>query len=323
PAIFVKYANGKALGTIEESFIARLHKGEHFVFAGRVLELVRLREMTATVKRATSKRGVVPRWNGGRFPLSTQLAARVRARLASPDDSPEMRAIAPLLERQRALSLIPAPDELLVEQVRTTQGWHVFLFPFAGRLAHEGMGSLLSLRLARLEPRAVRAIVTDYGIELASEDPLTVDEPTLRDLLQTDGLVEDLLESLNLSELARRQFRVIARIAGLTREPFPGQRMRHVQASSDMFYDVLHEFDHDNLLLEQARREVLDSQLEIQRVRETLEATASMRIRLVEPGELTPFSFPLYAESLRATTVSTESWEDRVRKLGGRLASMA
>ena len=90
-----------------------------------------------------------------------------------------------------------------------------------------------------------------------------------------------------------------------------------------MFYDVLTEFDADNLLLEQAKREVLQTQLEVERVRTTLENLSSMRIRIVEPSSVTPFAFPLYAESLRATTVSTESWESRVRKLGGQLASMA
>jgi len=328
-AVAVRFSNGHTLGSIEESFITRLRKGERFVFAGRVLELVRLYQMTATVRKATGRKGTVPRWQGGKMPLSTQLADAVRARLGEASagrfDGPELAALQPLLERQRDLSVIPRPDQLLIETVSLRNGHHAFLFPFGGRLAHEGLGAVLSLRLSRLRPATVTAVVNDYGIELVTDDPVDLAEPEWRELLSPEGLVEDMAASVNESEMARRQFREIARIAGLTHQGYPGRASpaRHLQASSDMFYEVFEQFDPDNLLLDQARREVIEGQLEVKRLRETLEACAGREIVLRAPERVTPLAFPLFAESLRATTVSTETWEDRVRKMAVRMDAPA
>jgi len=317
----VQFQSGKVLGTIEESFITRLRSGDRFVFAGRVLELVRVREMTAFVKRATRTKGVVPRWNGGKMPLSTQLAAAVRRRIALADDGvyqgPEMATIRPLLERQKGASRLPRPDELLIERIATREGHHAFVYPFAGRLAHEGLGAVLSLRLSRPRPASFRATVTDYGIELFCEEPFEVSEQGWRELLSSDRLVEDLLESMNATQLARRHFREVARIAGLTHQGYPGamRPARQLQASSEMFFDVFEQFDPGNMLLTQAKREVLEGQLEFRRIRDVLDTLSQMKIVVVELDELTPMSFPLWAESLRATTVSSETWEQRVRKM--------
>ncbi len=320
-AVRVQYQRGRVLGTIEESFISRLQPGDRFVFAGSVLELIRLREMTALVRRATNRRGIVPRWNGGKMPLSTQLARAVRRRMAEAIagryDGPEMEAVRPLLELQQALSIIPAPDELLIETIETRDGHHAFLFPFAGRLAHEGLGAVLAQRVTRRRSSSVQAVVTDYGVELLSNEPMELTEDDWRSLLSTKNLIEDLLAALNSTELARRQFREVARIAGLTHQGFPGRLKpsRQLQASSDMFFDVFREFDPDNLLLTQASREVMNAQLEIRRLRAALEDSAGATIRLVRPGDLTPLAFPLWAESLRATTTSSETWEQRVRRM--------
>lgn len=324
-AVKVAYPNGKVLGSIEESFVARLNIGDRFVFAGKVLELKKLREMTATVERARSVVGAVPRWNGGKMPLSTQLAAAVQERLrraAGGDfEGPEMQAVRPLLELQADLSVIPTPDELLIEHGKVRGRFHVFLFPFAGRLAHEGLGAVLSLRLSRLSARSVTAVVNDYGIELSCDEAIETDAPTWQRLLVREGLMDDLLAAVNAAEFARRQFREIARIAGLTHQGYPGRnvRTRHLQASSDMFFDVFRDFDPGNLLLHQAQREVLDQQLELSRLDRALERAATMAIRVVETPVLSPLAFPLYAESLRATTVTSESWEDRVRKLSAQM----
>lgn len=320
-AVRVQYLSGRTLGTIEESFIARLRAGDRFVFSGRVLEFVRLREMTAFVRRARSTRAVVPRWNGGKMPLSSQLARAVRQRLSLAADgvydAPEMAAVRPLLELQRALSRIPEPDELLIERLRSRAGHHAFLFPFAGRLAHEGLGAVLSLRLTRAAPMSVTASATDYGIELRSDADFAPDEAAWRAVLSTDRLLEDLLEAANATELARRQFREVARIAGLTQTGYPGETRsaRALQASSEMFFDALTRFDPDNMLLGQARREVLEAQLEFRRLHDALLALAHARITIIRPDTLTPLSFPLWAETLRATTVSSAAWEDRVRSM--------
>ena len=324
-AVKVQFGNGRVLGHIEESFISRLNIGARFVFAGRVLQLKRLRNMTATVQRVTSTSGIVPRWSGGRFSLSTQLADAVLERLRRADegrfDTPEMDSARPLLELQQSLSLIPRPGMLLIESIETDHGHHAFLFPFAGRLAHEGLGAVLSLRLSRSSPRSITAVVNDYAIHLVCGDPIDLDETDWRAALATDGLVDDLLEAANAAQFARRQFRDIARIAGLTHQGFPGQSKSTswMQASAEMFFDVFSEFDPDNLLLTQARREVLDNQLEVARIRDALERTHDMDIAIVRPETISPLAFPVFAESLRATTISSETWEQRVRKMVGQL----
>lgn len=324
-SVKVQFGNGRVLGQIEESFISRLNPGSRFVFAGRVLQLKRLRNMTATVQRVTGTSGIVPRWNGGRFSLSTQLADAVLDRLRQADqgtfDSPEMQSVRPLLELQQSLSCIPTPGMLLIESIKTRHGHHAFLFPFAGRLAHEGLGAVLSLRLSRASPRSITAVVNDYAIHLECPDPIDLDEHAWRDALTTQGLVDDLIEAANAAQFARRQFRDIARIAGLTHQGFPGRAKpsSHLQASAEMFFDVFSEFDPDNLLLTQARREVLDNQLEVTRIRDALERTRERDILIIKPESITPLAFPVFAESLRATTISSETWEQRVRKMVGEL----
>lgn len=320
-SVKVAYANGRTLGTMEESFITRLRTGERFVFAGKTLELVQLRQMIATVRPAARGKGTVPRWHGGKMPLSTQLAEAVRVRLADAGrgrfEGAEMRSVRPLLELQGRVSRIPEADEVLVESIRLRDGFHVFVFPFGGRLAHEGLGAVLSLRLSRRVSATFTAVVNDYGIEIVTDEPIALDETAWRQLLSPKGIVEDLLASVNESELARRKFREIARIAGLTSQGFPGQARpaRQLQASSDMFFDVFMDFDPGNLLLVQSQREVVEGQLEVRRLREVLESCARQRLVLVEPETVSPLAFPIYAESLRATTVSGEAWEQRVRKM--------
>ena len=320
-AVAVKFANGRTLGSIEESFVSRLNPGDKFVFAGRPLQLVRLRQMTATVRPAKSTKGTIARWGGGKMPLSTQLADAVRERLARAGrgefDGPEMEAVRPLIELQASLSRVPAADELLIETINLRDGFHMFVYPFGGRLAHEGLGAVLSLRLSRRYPASITAVGNDYGIELVTDDPIGLTDTEWRVILSPDNLVDDLVDSVNESELARRQFREVARIAGLTSSGYPGERVssRQTQASSDMFFDVFNEFDPGNLLLDQARREVMEGQLEVQRLRDVLDACARRRLVIERPESVTPLGFGLFAESMRATTVSSESWGDRIRRM--------
>jgi ATP-dependent Lhr-like helicase len=335
-SMLVRMAGGKTLGSIEEGFIARLAPGDRFVFAGRALELDRVRDMTAFVRPARSMRGAVPQWGGGRSPLSTHLAQAVRGLLAGGGAgvaSPEMAALGPLLRLQARWSRLPEADALLIESVETPEGFHAFLYPFEGRLVHEGLGALLAHRLAAASPRTITVSANDYGIELLSGAPLSLDESAWRRLLSTEALLEDLLRCLNSTELTRRQFRDIARVAGLITPGYPGapRKARQVQASSDLFFDVFAQFDPGNLLLDQARREVLDQQLEAGRMRAALERLAGQRIAMVSPPRLTPLSVGLWAESLRTQQVTSESWGARVARMvamleseaGGRPASAA
>ncbi len=324
-SVLVKYANGRTLGSIEESFIGRLRPGDRFVFSGRTLELKRLREMTATVTRARSGSGAVPRWGGGKMALSSRLADAVLDRFARARagdfEGPEMTALAPLLTLQHERSRLPVPGELVIERLRTRAGYHAFLYPFAGRLAHEGLGAVLAHRIAQREPRTIRATSNDLGIELWCDEPIDLDERGWRAVLSPERLVEDVLASINASQLARRAFREIARVAGLVHQGYPGQRKRarHLQASSDLFYDVFREFDPSNLLLTQAEREVAEGHLDVRRLRDALDRLSGWDFALVELERLSPMSFPLFAEALRTTTVSTEGWDVRVRKLVARL----
>lgn len=316
----VKFATGSTLGSVEESFIARLRPGDTFVFAGRVLELVRVKDLTAHVRLAKSTRGAIPRWNGGRMPLSTRLARAVAQQLEAAANgeitSDELRAVMPILRIQARWSQIPIPDRLLIEQIKTRDGYHHFAFPMAGRTIHEGLSTLLAYRLTRQTPRTVSAFATDYGFELLSDEPLNLTVADWRALFTSDDLVPDVLACLNTTELARRQFRDIARVAGLIFSGYPGSKKstRQLQTSSGLLFDVFSEFDPDNLLLDQARREVLEQQLSIQTLAAKLEELNQQEIVITTPPRMTPFAFPIWTDRLR-TQVSSESWTDRVQRM--------
>ena len=330
----VKYLRGGKIGSIEEGFIARLKQGDHFLFGGRILEFVRVHEMTAYVKRATGSKGAVPRWQGGKMALSSELAqaALQQLRLAAlqRDEGPEMAALRPLLEIQQRWSALPAPDTLLVECLDSREGRHVFLYPFAGRAVHLGLGSLLAYRIARLQPATFSIAVNDYGLELLGPHTLDVDSlfglggaisgngagAADLALFSTDHLLEDVLASLNAGELAQRRFREIARIAGLVFQGYPGQpkSARQLQASSSLFFDVFRQHDAANLLLTQAQREVLEQELELNRLRATLLDLHGLRLSFQRPQRATPFAFGLMVERFREK-LSTEKLSDRVARL--------
>lgn len=320
-AIQLKYASGRNVGTIEESFISRLAPGDRFVFGGKVLELLRIRGLDAIVARSSKRSGAIPRWQGSRMPLSTKLAAAVRERLGLAHrgeyTGPEMQHARPLLELQKEVSRMPRPGVLVIERIKTRLGWHAFVYTFAGRLAHEGLAPLLGSRVTQRRTMTITTTQNDYGVELLADDELPATEAEWREVLSPNNLLDDLLRAMNQGEMARRAFRDVARVAGLTQPGLPGRQStgRQLQASSDMFYDVLSEFDPENLLLDQARREVLEGQLEVRRLAETLEDAQHMSIELVELPTMSPMAFPLYTERIRATHLSSASWESRVREM--------
>lgn len=327
-ALTVQYVSGGRLGTVEETFIARLRPGERFIFAGRTLELAEVRDLTAWVRRAKGRSSTVPRWMGGRMPLSTELAAAVRRLLEEARDGifagPEMEAMRPILELQARWSAIPAADELLVERLKSREGHHLFLYPFEGRLVHEGLAALLAWRLARLRPITFTLAVDDYGLELLSPDLAPLEEALAAGLLAPTGLAEDIPASLNAAEMAKRQFRDIARVAGLLFQGLPGQRKsaRHLQASSGLFYEVFAKYDPGNLLLHQAHREVLEQQLERSRLGRALARLAASRVTVLELARPSPMAFPLMVAHMREK-LSSESLADRVRRLQARLEKAA
>lgn len=302
-AILIKYANGHTLGTIEEAFMTKLKPGKQFIFAGKRLELIRFYKLTATVRNATKKtRGDVPTWNGGRMPLSSELASAVADKIRDPGEGKEMLAVAPILKIQADWSSLPSKDELLIEHTRTRDGEHLFFYPFAGRLVHEGLATLLAYRISNDISESVHVTQNDYGFSLTACSGLNLDEEIFRKCLSTERLYEDLEASMNTAEMARRQFREVARVAGLIIPQLPGRHRnnREVQVSAKLLYEVFQRYDKDNLLIKQASEEILSRQLEINRLKCTLTELSNMPFILQETSRLTPMAFPLWADRLSA-----------------------
>ena len=322
-----KGGGGKTLGSVEEAFIARLRPGDTLVFAGRVLELVRVENMTAYVRRSTARKAAVARWNGGRMPLSSELAEALVEQLDAAAherfDGPEMRAVRPLLALQAQWSALPTTGTLLAETFKSRQGWHLFLYPFAGRMANLGLANLIAWRVSRAQPLSVSIAVNDYGFELLS--PAQVDWARhLPQALGTTDLLEDVLASLNAGEMALRRFREIAQIAGLVFGGYPAAQKstRQIQASSGLFYEVFRKHDAGNLLLGQARDEVLSEELEIERLHRQLLKMSELQLDLRALERPGPLAFALLVEGMRET-LSTEKLADRIARMVAELEQAA
>jgi ATP-dependent helicase Lhr and Lhr-like helicase len=324
-AMKVAWLSGGTLGTIEESFIARMSAGDCFVFAGRVLEYVRTREMTAYVRAATKPKGRVVVWNGARMAFSSEMGEAVRTVLeragSGPGgslvlDSPELRAAGPMLDAQHRLSRLPERGRLLVERYRSREGHHLFVYPFAGRNVHLGLAGLLAWRLARDEPNTYSLAFNDLGFELLGAKPIATEALEDGRAFASEHLLDDVLASLNARELAQRRFREIARVAGLIFTGYPGAHkgLRQLQASSSLFYEVFRKYDAGNMLLAQAEQEALSQELELGRLRSVLLALAARPITWVELRAPSPFSLPLMVERLRER-LSSEKLKDRLDRL--------
>ena len=322
-AVTVRFVRGAVLGHVEEAFISRLKPGEVFFFAGRQLEFVRLREMTAQVKATTRKSSTVPAWAGGQMALSDLLSQQLRDEVDRCSqgtlDSPELQALEPLLQRQADLSSLPKADQLLLEVCRSREGSHLFVYPFEGRFVHEGLGFLWAWRLARHRTSTITVSVNDYGFELLAPKGYPFEELIELHgdaLLDVEHLDADLEQAVNLSELCRRRFRAIAQVSGLISQSMPGQNKTggQLQISAALLFDVFRKHEPDHLLLEQARREVLEEQLERHRLQAALERMASSQWlleRIPRPG---PLAFPLLVERLN-NRLSNESLLERVQRL--------
>jgi ATP-dependent Lhr-like helicase len=230
--------------------------------------------------------------------------------------SPELQLVRPLLELQSRWSGLPGPNEWLIEQIATREGYALFFYPFEGRLAHLGLATLFAYRLSHATARTFSLTANDYGFGLLSPTPLTLTLGELGRLLAAPGVEADMLAGLNAAELGRRQFREIARIAGLVFQGYPGEPnpARHLQASSALLYEVFAEYDPENLLLAQAVREVLERRLEAPRIAAALARLRRSRALLTRPARPTPFAFPLLVEMFREE-LSTESLDARVARM--------
>jgi ATP-dependent helicase Lhr and Lhr-like helicase len=318
----VKFMSGGYVGVIEEYFISRLDPGDVFTLAGRNLEFIMIKDMTAYVRKSTKKKSIVPSWNGGRMPLSANLGKKLRQMLdlsSLPEHKNfiELKELQPLLNLQRELSLVPKENELLIEQIETKDGFHLFVYPFEGRLVHEAMAAILAYRISRIQPITFSFAMNDYGFELLSDQPIPVDDTNVYELFSPDDLLNDIQRSVNNTEMAKRKFRDIAVIGGLIFQGMPGEKKkaRHLQSSASLLFNVLREYDKENVLLRQSYQEVLDQQMEEVRLRDMLQRIQTSHIRITFPEQLTPFCFPIKVDSMMRENLSSERLEDRVKRM--------
>lgn len=318
--INVRYNRGPTIGTIEESFITRLNPGETFWFAGRNLELIKIKDMSAFVQNSTKKSGKIPVWGGGRMSFSSNMSDMLRLKLTEIVEGKvkdvELLKLKPLLDLQVERSNIPRNDELLVEYFETNEGYHLLMYPMEGRLIHEGMAHLIAFRISQIESRSFSMAFNDYGFELLSDIPIPIEKALATDLFSVENLLTHVQASLNAGEMASRKFRDIAIVAGLIFRGFPGMpvRDRHIQSSSSLIFEVFEEYDKDNILLRQAYDEVIDHQLEMVRFRRLLESLQEKEIVFKKPLTPTPFAFPIMADRLRQR-LTTENVEERISRM--------
>jgi ATP-dependent helicase Lhr and Lhr-like helicase len=318
--IKVKYVRGGFIGNVAESFMTRMHPGDTFWFAGRSLEFVRIKGITAEVRKSNKERGPVPSWNGGRMPLSSQMSQMLRKKLNEAEsgvsDDPEIHFMKPLIDRQKMESILPTDTQFLIEQFESSDGYHATFFPFEGRFVHEGMAALIAYRISLLQPITFSNAMNDYGFELLSDQPIPVQDAIDTNIFSTDHLMDDIYASINSVEMGRRKFRDIAQIAGLIFNGYPGKNKKqsHIQASSQLFFDVFNDYDPSNLLFRQSFDEVTDFQLEEHRLRTALARINDQEIVVTKPVKYTPLSFPIIVDRARETLTS-EKFSDRIKKM--------
>jgi ATP-dependent Lhr-like helicase len=323
--LIVRYQKGGYIGTIEEYFISKLKAGDIFTFAGRNLEFIRIKQMQVHVRNSSKKSTKVPAWMGGRMTFSAQMSELLRnelysASLPNSEQSIEIKSLKTIFDKQRKDSIVPKPDEFLIETFQTHDGHHHIFYPFEGRAVHEAMGSLLSYRISLLSPITFSLAFNDYGFELLSDQKLDVQEILDNNLFTTDFLFDDLQKSLNSTEMAKRKFRDIAVISGLVFTGYPekGVKMKHLQSSSQLLFDVFKDYESDNLLYQQAYTETFEHQLEEGRLRLALERIAHQKFIWKQCEQPTPFSFPLITDRLREK-LSSEKLADRIKRMIAKL----
>jgi ATP-dependent Lhr-like helicase len=320
----VKFLSGGFVGTVEEYFISSLTPGDAFILAGRKLELVMVRDMNAMVRKSNAKNARVPAWMGGRLPLSANLGEVLRRTFQeaaiNPDKNELLAFLKPLFDKQKQVSYIPKQNETLVELIDTKDGYHIFVYPFEGRLVHQAMASLLAYRIAQILPITFSIAMNDYGFELLSDQPIPVNEDNIKALFSPEGWYADLQRSINAAELGKRKFRDIAVISGLVFQGYPGKyvKQRHLQNSTSLIYEVLTDHEPTHLLLQQAYNEALAQEVEVERLYASLERIHAGSIIIARPKQLTPFCFPIKVDSLREE-LSSEKLEDRIKRMQAQL----
>lgn len=323
----VKMLNGSYVGVIEEWFISRLNPGDSFIIAGKNVELVAVKEMEVMVKKSTAKKTIVPSWMGGRMSLTANLGSILRntfqqVAYAFTNNTIQklpvaLQALEPLFQLQQQLSVIPSNQETLIEYIATKQGYHLLVYPFEGRQIHEAMSALLAYRITKTKAISFSIAMNDYGFELLSDKPLPINTLNFYELFSNNNLLHDIQQSINATEMAKRKFRDIAVIGGLIFQGMPGQhkKAKHLQSSASLLFKVMEEYDSSNILLRQAYNEVMQQQMEEERLRNTLNRMVQNNIIVKTPPQPTPLSFPIIADGLNRNNISSETLEDRIKKM--------
>ncbi len=315
----IAYAKGRHIGTVEESFVSRLKKGDVFYFAGRQLAFFQMKDMTLYVKNARKKSSVVPVWSGGYLAISDRLSQYIRAEITQVKEgnvSAEVECIMPILAAQDRISHLPDANQFLVECCRTREGKHLYAYPFEGRNVHEGLGFLWAYRFSQLKKATFTVSVNDYGFEILAPKDYPFREMFSEAFFSTRNLYEEIKESLNISELTQRKFRGISQVSGLVFKGYPGSKKtaNQVQISSSLIYEVFTKYEPDNLLLQQAEREVIEGQMEAPRLTAALKRMRALELVWMDVKRPSPFGFPLLVERL-SSRLTNESLRDRIQRL--------
>lgn len=317
--IIVKWAKGKAIGMIEESFLTNLKPGDHFLFGGKQLQLVQYRDMTAYVRLAKHKQKHAAVWKGSRLPFSTSLGAELRKvceqKISLNSSDQEKFLLDQIIQLQQKFSYLPTTKQLLIELTKSQEGWHLFVYPFEGKIIHQGLALLVAHRLSKKASQTFTISTNDYGFELLSRKSFQ-EEMLTTELFSTQYMNEDIQELINTQEIGKRYFRDIARIAGLI---FPGYPHKHktnrqVQISSSLLFDVLQKYDANNLLLQQAKKEVLDIQFEKIQLKNCLTRLSQAQLMIKKLKKFSPFGLELFVERV-SDTLSTESLTERIKQI--------
>lgn len=308
----IKLLKGKHLGTVEESFLTQLKPGDNFLFGGKRLKLVQYRDLTAYVKLTNDVDTKAAVWGGTGLPFSAPLGSLLRQAMDEDETHDENVYLSQIFEIQNFKSHLPQDDELLIEIVKSREGWHFFLFPFEGKTIHEGLALLIADRLTQGTPSTLIISCNDYGFELLSKNRFD-EELITKDLFEWKNCYEDLQGLINLHETSKAAFREVAKIGGLVFQGYPGspKSNRQLQMSTGLLFEVLEQYDSENLLLKQAKKETLDKYFHENLFEDVLKRLQSSVLAIAYPKSITPFALPLFVERV-GQRVSTETLVSRI-----------
>ncbi len=313
---------GRVLGKMEEWFFEQMTPGDTFLFAGQTLRFETIIETDAYVTRGTTDEPMVPSWQGGKFPLTTYLAERVREMIAAPDQIKHLPPqVAEWLNLQAWRSVLPHPSQMLVETFPRSGKFYLVCYPFDGRLAHQTLGMLLTRRLERMNMRPLGFVAGEYALSIwGLRDMARLD---MNALFAPDLLGDDLEEWLAESIMLKRQFRNCAIIGGLIETRFPGKEKtgRQVTFSSDLIYDVLKEHEPDHILLQAARHDALTGLLDLQRLSDLLHRIQG-NIITRDLERVSPLAVPVLLE-IGKEPISGAADDDLLGEAAGRLIDEA